>query len=198
MSSIKSQTKPFPFHLLPNRSLRKVATYMHYYSMASSSSSSHLKSLQEDHEGGDWLELGLGLGFRRKPEDLPLPVSLPLLPSASISSSSSPLQLQTNNQQIGLGLGLGLGLRFDNDHHHGVRHVGVLAPSTCNYHNLLWPDHYHHHHHNGIGMPSWPWHIDDTHDWQMPVPDDTHHHDYSTRRPQSTGLWFTLRSLTNR
>lgn len=179
------------------------------HSMASSSSSPH-KSLQdyklkaeEKDEGGDWLELGLGLGLGkgcRKAEENRSndPVSVNPLPSAS--SSSSPLQ--TSSQQIGLGLGLGL--RFDNDD--GVRHVGVLGPSTCNYHNLLWPDHYHHyddHHHNG--MPSsWPWHIDSggaflgLHDWQMPVPDDTHHDYFSTRRPQSSGLWFTLRSLTNR
>jgi hypothetical protein len=176
------------------------------HSMASSSSSPH-KSLQdyklkaEEDEGGDWLELGLGFGKGcRKAEENRSndPVSVNPLPSAS--SSSSPLQ--TSSQQIGLGLGLGL--RFDNDD--GIRHVGVLPPSTCNYHNLLWPDHYHHyddHHHNG--MPSsWPWHIDSggaflgLHDWQMPVPDDTHHDYFSTRRPQSSGLWFTLRSLTNR
>ncbi|KAG2668533.1 hypothetical protein I3843_15G159700 [Carya illinoinensis] len=191
----------------------KVSRSMHSMASSSHKSNQDYKLKAGEDEGGDWLELGLGLGFgtgcrKVEAEQRSNPVSGHLTSAAASSSSSLPLQ---TNQQIGLGLGLelqsGLGLGFENE---GVRHVGLLAPSISNYQDLSWPDHCYHYnqyydndeyHYNGVVQPSWPWHSDPAgaflglHDLQMPVPNDSHN--YSTRRPHS-GLWFSLRSSTNR
>lgn len=198
--SIKGQTIPFAFQLLLNRSPHRVARYMR--SMASPSHNSHRDyKLKSEEDGGDWLQLGLGsgTGCRKLEGRRSNPVSGLLTLAAS---SSSPLN---TNHQTGLGLGLeldlksGLDLGFDID---SVRHVAPprsnyhhLSPDNCNYHYQYYEDDEH------DGSPSWPWHKDSgsaflgLQNWQMPVPNDAH--DYSTRRPQS-GLWFSLRSLTNR
>ncbi|GMY12663.1 isoform 2 of e3 ubiquitin protein ligase drip1 [Fagus crenata] len=189
--------------------------------MASSSSHKSHQDYKLKVEEGDWLELGLGLGFRKPEDHGSHPVSGPLSLTSAPSSSSSSLPLQTNlglglglELRAGLGLGLGLSLKIDNE---SVRQVG-MAPPSSNYHNLLCPDNcdpYHHYNYSNDddedededgddnSMPSsWPWHMESggaflgLHDWQMAVPNNSH--DYSTPRPHPPGLWFTLRSLTNR
>ncbi|PSS30847.1 E3 ubiquitin protein like [Actinidia chinensis var. chinensis] len=137
-----------------------------------SSSRTHKDGKKETR---DWLELGLGFGS----------VSACASPSSSSShlpfqqQQQQPQQPQTQNQSLGLGLGLGLanescivGCNYD------LRDHDNMAPS------LTWFK---------SPLSSWPLHLDSNsflgglNDRFMPV-----------ARPQSAGLWFTLRSSINR
>ncbi|KAL6955854.1 RING-type E3 ubiquitin transferase [Sarracenia purpurea var. burkii] len=150
-----------------------------------------LKQEKEEEKEGDWLELGLGLGsFCGKP------VNRSSLASVSASSSSLSFPLQQTLHQSGLKLGLGI----DNE-----------SPARCESLSAL-PGNYDLYHHDNNTRPSfafltsptslssWPWHVDSNsflahqNNRLIPVPAETHCY-YG--RSQS-GLWFTLRSSTNR
>lgn len=162
---------------------------------------------EEEEEEEDWLKLGLGLlGSGTSSSKIKVHGPNPVLdlPSPSFPSSQEIL----NSHQIGLGLGLGfeqgssLRPQDNNDRLRGV----VVMEQSSDYHNsnsvLGWSsDHckYHHyyHHNDDDGMVLWPsCQIDSHQDLAMPIPCDSHH--YRARSPHQNGLWFTLRSSTNR
>ncbi|CAJ2641375.1 unnamed protein product [Trifolium pratense] len=154
------------------------------------------KALQEEEEKNkeeDWLKLGLGLSWKKIVDQNHIPN--PTLVSSSSSSSSL---LSSSSQtlfcpQIGLGLGFedkgsclesrkgkeGLeGLNCYNDHHHNNDNGTMLWPSSCQMMNPMNPS-------------------SSCEDLAMSIPSDSH--DYLARNNHNqSGLWFTLRSFTNR
>ncbi|KAJ7945178.1 E3 ubiquitin protein ligase DRIP2 [Quillaja saponaria] len=149
----------------------------------------------EEEEGESWLELGLGLGLGKASKKIEGNGSNPI----SDSPSSSAFHMQSKNHQIRIGVGCSL------DGNEGLRHVveGVVPPSSDSNKNkylLLGrslPNHCYYYDHNHIdnGTPLCPsWHMD-SQDWHMPVPYDPHP---TTSNPYQSGLWFALRSSTNR
>lgn len=177
---------------------------------------------EEEHDEG-WLELGLGLGssvaasktqdYRPNDPDLP-------------PAHQTQFQDHHHGHHIGVGGGgLGLGLKEgeikqgrslgldnnNNDQVVGVREIDLaMMPPRLNYdHERLWSNCYYYGHvdHDQNYVPSsssWPWPMEDSEedgsgflgDWQMPVPNSSS--SSSLRRPNSSGLWFTLRASTNR
>lgn len=160
---------------------------------------------EKEEEEEDLLELGLGISSTttcRKKEHYQSNTV-----SGSGAASSSSLQFHAQ-QHIGLGLDLRLGIGYHNGG--GVRGMDVAPPSNYNT-TSLWKDqgqedHDYYDMAKSSSSSSWPWLMGSSssflglHDWQMPVSIDSHNCSIptiTTTRPH-TGLWFTLRSTTNR
>lgn len=145
---------------------------------------------EEDEKEEDWLNLGLGLGSstsssKKIASHNPISAS-----SSSFLSSSS--QTVLSCPQIGLGfedMGSGLesirkgkeglgGLNCYNDHHHNGMLLCPSSSSSCQIMNPRGED-------LGIPIPS------DSHHYFARSNNVNHHYNQS-------GLWFTLRSFTNR
>ena len=157
---------------------------------------------EEEEEVEDWLKLGLGLGNDTPCNKLVHGSNPPVLYSPSPSS-----QALISSHQLGLKLGLGfeqssgLGPR-DNE---GLGSMEVMEEPSAYRNSLLgWSsghcNYYHYYHRNDDnGMKLWPSCQIDSQGLPMVDPRDDSHH-YCARRsdPHQSGLWFTLRSSTNR
>lgn len=161
------------------------------------------KAGQEEEE--EWLKLGLGLGTSCKKIVGDHHVANPVLVSPSSSSSSS-LSLSS---QIGLGLGFerGSGLLLGPKKANkglGSGMVEIMEHSDNYYSNNLlgWPssDHcyngHYSHHNDDHGTMLWPSSCQLQID--PPPPCDSHHYNARNNNPHQSGVWFTLRSSTNR
>lgn len=139
---------------------------------------------EEDEKEEDWLNLGLGLGSSTSSS------SKKIVSQNPISASSSQTVLSCH--QIGLGFedkGLGLesirkgkegleGLNCYNDHHHNGMLSSPPSSSSCQIMNPRGED------------------------LATPIPSDSHHYfagsNNVNHHHNQSGLWFTLRSFTNR
>jgi len=146
------------------------------------------KAVQEEEE--DWLNLGLGLGSSTSSSKKVVSHNPISASSSSFLSSSS--QTVLSCPQIGLGFedkGLGLesirkgkeglgGLSCYNDHHHNGMLSSPPSLSSCQIMNPSGED---------LAIPI----SSDSHGYFTRSNNVNHHHNQS-------GLWFTLRSFTNR
>ncbi|KAI4336508.1 hypothetical protein L6164_015029 [Bauhinia variegata] len=156
----------------------------------------------QEEEQRDWLELGLGLGIGTSSRNIANHGSNPIsdLPSSS-------LKIPSNHHQMEIGLGLGLEkspVLWLNYNDGGLRDVVGMEPlpppsDYDRYSSFGWSelDHYRNNN-NHHDMVLWPSYQMSSQEWHMPIPYESHHYCTRIRSPHDSGLWFTLRSSTNR
>ncbi|KAK8519333.1 hypothetical protein V6N12_025373 [Hibiscus sabdariffa] len=154
-------------------------------------------------EDNQWLELGLGFSINssKKQQDEHHQVQPPNNPNIAVpfpvsaSAASSHLKAKhkppgcSSSSSKGLELGLGLGLDHGEDDDDDMvwrnQHEDHYGDGDDDYDDMAW---------------WWACHMNNVSSGslKMPVPNNLHLHDYSTRTRPHSGLWFTLQAYTNR